>query len=265
MLENRDFYISPTGFGTGKNEQDATYWEYAYAKIAHGNKIILLAGNYTNIINQTIDKTIIVEGQGDVVIDTNFTGRVFRVNGYQTTITGIKFVNGSTYSDGGLLAGFIYWTGNYGVLSNCEFINGATYYSSTYNVAGGAVYWTGNYGLVDNCVFINNSANLTGNSKGGAILWTGSYGNITNSNFTNNTADICNDIYSTVNITLKNNKFEGSYISIDGTVLQNHENAFIKITAPNKNMTVTVTTGTYTNQYTSYWCEFGCFRIFFNS
>ena len=73
--------------GTGTNSpSDYTYWEYAYAKIAHGNTIYLTPGTYTVIINQTIAKSIVVAGQSGVVIDLNGTGRAFSVSDYQTTI-----------------------------------------------------------------------------------------------------------------------------------------------------------------------------------
>ena len=87
MLENRDFYVSPDGYGLGTSPEDATSFDYAYAKIAHSNKIIFTTGTYYNIVNQTIGKTLTLEGQNGAVIDLNGSGRAFSVSAYKTIKT----------------------------------------------------------------------------------------------------------------------------------------------------------------------------------
>jgi len=234
LLENHDFYVSPNGMGTGTSRNPSD-WYYAYTKIAHSRKIILLEGTYTNIVNQSITKSLTITGQGNVVIDANKTGRIFIVTGYKTTISRITFKNGNmTTSSGGLVR----WEGQYGTLTDCTFLNGYAYYSSS---GGGAICWTGSYGTLNHSVFINNTGNNSLGGVGGAVYWTGIGGIVEYSNFTNNVATICNDIYSTNNLTLNNNIFTGDYIKSNEKVLSGFEDVYLKITAPNENITAKIT------------------------
>ena len=106
----------------------------------------------------------------------------------------------------------VYWKGNNGNLSGCNFLNSSSSYSSdsssdsesdslshntvkaststTSSSYGGAIYWNGDDGHLFNCNFITSTAysssNSGSNSKfGGAIYWYGNNGNIFNSSFRN--------------------------------------------------------------------------------
>ena len=151
----------------------------------------------------TISNSIIMDGQGKVIIDANKQARVFNIASEATvTLKGITFINGNADGNGGSInsTGIV-------TIENCNFINntasnhgGAVYLGSgdgdkitncnfEGNVAGsngGAVDWYAgsSNGVVSGSNFTNNTAKRSG----GAIHWSGHYGTIKNSIFTDNNA-----------------------------------------------------------------------------
>ena len=172
-------YVAPTAKGNkdGSNANNAANWTYAYSHIANGGTIYFTQGTYTNIVSQTISKSLNLIGLGTVTVDLQQNGRAFTISSPYTTVDNIDFKNGKITGSGGAL----YWSGAYGVLKNSNF---------EYNYAstdGGAVEWTGIYGTITDCTFNHNQADDVG-WTGAAVMIASSYTKVLNSRFTYNTA-----------------------------------------------------------------------------
>ena len=172
-IVNCDFdllYVSNGGTGNGLTTQTATNWTYAYGKIGLGKRLVLV-GTFTNLVNITIGKSVVIEGYNNAaIIDLGKHGRAFVISGNNVVVTGITFKNGQITGNGGA----ILWEGSNGNLTNCNF---------TDNVAtgsGGAIYWS-NTAYIDGCTFEGNNAT---SSSGGAVnVNNGAYSQILNSVF----------------------------------------------------------------------------------
>ena len=68
------------------------------------------------------------------------------------------------------------WTGNNGILKNCNFINNT-------GVSGGSIFWNGFNGTLTDCTFLGNTATYAS-----TINWWGTNGRITGCTFTKNVA-----------------------------------------------------------------------------
>ena len=157
----------------------------------------------------TINKEITIDGRGHV-IDANKSNGILTIAADNVIIKNTIFKNVySTKTRGGAID----WTGRYGKLFNCTFIN-------NYAPNGGAVYWYSYRAEMANCTFINNSAinggayyqgyysvdmsnctfiNNSASNNGGAMnLYAFQNNKITNFIFINNTAYNGGAIYSTV-------------------------------------------------------------------
>ena len=127
--------------------------------------------NSTIVLNK---KDITISSGGNVVFDAKGKNLHFEVTGDNVLIEKITFRNFNFTNMGGA----IYWTGNNGALTNCNFIN-----NTANDNGGGAIRWNGNNGIVSNSAFTNNTAI---NHGGGGIYWIGVNGTLTSSTFTNN-------------------------------------------------------------------------------
>ncbi len=122
-----------------------------------------------------ISKMITIDGNNHT-IDASNSARFFTVSGSNVVLTNINFINGAYYDSYYYSESYspIYWTGSYGIISNCQFKNCD---GEIYDI----IYWDGNAAKINNCSFIENSGNnvLNLNSY---------YGTVSNSNFMNNHA-----------------------------------------------------------------------------
>lgn len=152
--------------------------------------------NSTIVLNK---KGIIISGEGEVTFDAKGGNVHFEVTEEDVLIEKITETSISP-------TGEEQWTGNNGILKNCNFINnaadrsgGAVWFdsnavngnliASTFinNTAkrgnGGAVIWSAVNGTIRGSTFIKNKA-----IHGGAIYWIVANCNLDSSNFINNTA-----------------------------------------------------------------------------
>lgn len=236
LLYNGDIYISPDGNGQGRSIDDCANWSYALENIASGNTIYLTGGRYTDIVNQTISKSLNIVGlSNDVVIDLENKGRAFLIPTGNSTVANITFINGYYFEDEG---GVIRWTGKYGRLLNSTFINNTGIV--------GAVHLGGYYAIVDNCNFTNN----TGNGYG-AIYVTSSRVYLCNSTFINNTGSDFNDMNYRGGLVLTNNTFYGSYIAVADNLVEGYNYVFLRVTPDNEDLIAQMTIdGEFKNNYT---------------
>ena len=184
--------------------------------------------NNTNIINSTI---------------VNANGAGISWSGSYGTIANSKFTANTLISnstDGFYGGAALYWSGAYGNLVNSIFSDNLIN-ASVYRAGGAAVRWTGINGTVKKSTFTNNKIiHLYDYGYGGAIYWEGVNGTVSDSQFNNNYANTVNDVYYTTNLTLKNNVFKGEYIKVNDKVSRGHEDAYVKITAPNGEIQVSI-------------------------
>lgn len=206
-------YISPTGTGNGLSRNAPTNWANAISKIAETSTIYFLPGTYTNIVNQTISKSVSLESLGNVIIDAGKKGRVFTITANDVKISGITFINGFIRNGHG---GAITWTGSNGEITQSTFRNNIINYTNSHGY-GSSLYATGTnmkitycnftdtnyyttqYGgvlstfgsstLVDHCLFKNNHNLGVGTSAdGGAVSFWSSNSVVSNCIFINNSA-----------------------------------------------------------------------------
>ncbi len=146
-----------------KYEQIHDY-DYVYIKNSEGTP------SKTIVLNK---KGVIISGQSstNVIFDAKGGNVHFEVTGEGILIEKITFRNFNFTGNGGAID----WTGNYGALKNCNFIN------NTAN-AGGGIDWRGVNGTISGSSFTNNNANYAG----GAIFWENSNGILSYSTFTGN-------------------------------------------------------------------------------
>ena len=124
-------------------------------------------------------------GASGSLTDCNFTGNKATDDGgavFWDAPSGYLAACNFTANSAGDDGGAVYWneSAHNGYLANCNFTaNNADY-------RAGAVYWNGNYGNLTNCNFIDNEA-----KNFGAVYWIGANGTLTDSNFTGNNAILC--------------------------------------------------------------------------
>ena len=139
---------------------------------------IILENDYLSDGNKiSINKTLTIDGNYHTFNGRGYVGggtysSVLNVYSDNVVIKNLKFKNCNSQN-----AGAIYWEGDYGTLSSCNF------YDNQAEFNGGAVYWAGNYGTLSDCVFTNNYAK---NRYGAAVFWQGNNGILNNSSFNNN-------------------------------------------------------------------------------
>lgn len=148
---------------------------------AEDGDTINLVGNYTCDYLITVDKSVTIEGTGDGAViryngSNNYQTPFFHVAASNVVLKNIKFVGGTF-----LWSGAIYWGGDNGTLSNCEFTDNI---ARGNNAIGGALLIAGNNCNVSDCIFNNNHADL----DGGAILCSGNGTLISNCIFSDNYA-----------------------------------------------------------------------------
>ncbi|WP_296807037.1 hypothetical protein [uncultured Methanobrevibacter sp.] len=125
---------------------------------------------------------ITINGNGHI-IDGLHESAFFKITGNNVKIFNLSFVNGkseATFVDYGefkinlrnLEKSPVYWSGDNGVMSDCQFSNNTAFH-------GGAITWTGNNGIINKCVFIDNIAR----GVGGATYINGMNITISNSMF----------------------------------------------------------------------------------
>ena len=108
-LEGRDFYISPTGTGTGKNINDCANITFAFNNIAPNHKIFFTSGTYYDV-SILITKSVEFIGlSDDVIISGDITTltskRLFYINTGNLTVSfeNLKLGNVNTTSVGTVL------------------------------------------------------------------------------------------------------------------------------------------------------------------
>ncbi|AMD17214.1 hypothetical protein TL18_03760 [Methanobrevibacter sp. YE315] len=176
-----------------------------------------------------IDKdNITINGNGHIIDAGEYFYAIFKVTGNNVKLLNLTIINSKpiginipdnspmddskyrkTYHD---VLSPISWNGDYGIISDCTFINNEA-------INGGAVSWSGNNGIINNCIFINNTAR----GIGGAIYIGGADNTISHSFFINSFSQLSHEaIYidrNKKNLNLTECVFEegGKYI-IDGSV-----------------------------------------------
>lgn len=118
---------------------------------------------------------ITINGNGHI-IDANNRSRIFNIKGNNVKIYNLTIIN-SYIPD--TLSSPITWSGNDGILSDCQFYNNAA-------LIGGAIKWTGNNGIINNTLFTENTASLIG----GGIYFAGENNTLINSIFKNTFAPL---------------------------------------------------------------------------
>ena len=188
---------------------------------AEENSTIILEGDYVCDYLINVNKTVKIVGNGNVTIKYNGSSNLrtpfFFINktAPNVVLSNIKFIGGTFH-----WAGAIYWQGDNGTISGCEFQdNIAT--SDQYGIAGavaiiadncnvtncifsanqaalygGALLCNGTGTLISNCEFRGNRA-INEKSHGGAIVAYGSNNVIQNCNFTENG---CNDYGGAISV-----------------------------------------------------------------
>lgn len=172
---------------------------------------------YVNGTNKgiLISKSIVIDGNGHT-LNGNKLSRMFNITADKVVIRNINFVNGNAFGHyfaryvGG---GAIYWSGDNGLIENCNFtdnagrgieddpfdkeeitVNEDGTVTHTIRIRpmgakineGGAIVWNGTNGVVSKCKFVNNSVGYP--NTGGAICWRGDNGKVLDSQFYENNA-----------------------------------------------------------------------------
>ena len=125
----------------------------------------------------TIDKSIKINGNGHTITAKDNAGSL-KITASNVVLNNINF-RGFEHSYPGAA---ISWSGNNGVLSNCNFMNcsiapGAGFYHG--GNKGGAVFWEGSSGTLSDCSFTDCHAD-----SGGAVYWDGDSGILSGCSFT---------------------------------------------------------------------------------
>ena len=138
--------------------------EFAYLQslidTADEGGVIDLEGTYIGAGGEMkINKRLTINGNG-AILDAKGMSRAFTITGNNVTIQNVTF-------------------------ANCK-------YNDRYNNAwGGAIIWSGAYGTLKDCTFINCTASTSGNdrdARGGAVYLSGTIPSISGCSFTNCTA-----------------------------------------------------------------------------
>ncbi|MDB5174269.1 MAG: polymorphic outer membrane protein [Phycisphaerales bacterium] len=169
------------------NDSGAGSLRNAVANAVAGDTVDLthLSGTITfaSGIEITRDVTITGPGVNVLTLDGNNAFQMFNVDGGMSlTISGLKFINGSSGNGGAIF--------NVGTLAVSNSWFSGNHVTSGGGGFGGAISsWSGSSFSISGCTFDNNSVVSTGgNGLGGAVSGVGSGGSITNSTFTQNFA-----------------------------------------------------------------------------
>ncbi|MBQ2613357.1 MAG: hypothetical protein IJG19_05765 [Methanobrevibacter sp.] len=147
-------YVSPSGSASslGMTSDSPTTFDHALEIIEEGGKIVLLNGEYSNIVEKTISQSIAIVGSGSTVL-LGGNKKFFTITANGVIIENITFKNGKVTGNGGAIT----WSGANGQVIGSTFTN---------NVAtgnGGALYWTGTGGKIDSSTFESNTASSGNN------------------------------------------------------------------------------------------------------
>ena len=194
----KDKQIMDTAKLTINTPSDNSYYSLKYEiSNAIAGSTIYLDKDYLfkdKVSGISVSKKLTIDGQGHSIDGSNLA-RIFDINAKNVTLKNIVFKN-SYFNDGYTSnGGAIYWSGSYGTLENCKFVNCiafSEYSSDSSHSYGGAVYWDGVNGKIDNCSFTDCSAKSSGGfsyARGGAVYWNAKNGVMTNCNFINCLSD----------------------------------------------------------------------------
>ena len=173
--------------GNDDNQGDALHPVSSIKKAINiskdSSKIIVHEGVYKES-NLNINKSLQIQGQGNVVIDAENKDRIITINSNTTehvVLSGITFLNGNSNQ----MAGAIYVLKAVTTIDNCKFIN------NTAATEGGAIFWNSEHGKLTNSLFENNyardgSAIKWGESDTSISIGDANYGDIINCTFKNN-------------------------------------------------------------------------------
>jgi len=142
-------YVSPSGSASslGMTSDSPTTFDHALEIIEEGGKIVLLNGEYSDIVEKTISQSIAIVGSGNTVL-LGGNKKFFTITANGVKIQDITFKNGKVTGNGGAIT----WDGANGQIIGSTFTN---------NVAtgnGGVLYWTGTGGKIDSTTFESNTA-----------------------------------------------------------------------------------------------------------
>lgn len=140
-------------------------------------------GHFVDIpINIDIDH-ITINGNYHT-LDARNLSSFFYITAHHVTIINLNFINGYYKSDRYKYEfSPIWWAGDYGALSNCQFLGNRGY-------KGGAITWSGDYGIINNTTFNKNVACYVG----GAIYLLGHDNTISNCEFKNSYSYVTHDV-----------------------------------------------------------------------
>ena len=175
IAEPNVIYVSNNGHGSGSKD-DPTNMNNALNIVKSGDTIILVDGVFNTFNGISVNVAdISIKGSGNTVIDLENNKVGFNILAANVNLSNIIFKNG--YGRNGAA---VSWSGSYGLVDHCTFIN---------NIGpwGGAIIAGGSHVKIYNSIFINNSAN---SREGGAIRCNSYRGVIYNCTFINNTATI---------------------------------------------------------------------------
>ena len=132
-----------------------------------------------------IDHDIVIDGQGNVIIDANHQSRIFNIaEGATVTLKGITFINANANGHGGSI-----WAKGVVHIDNCKFIN-----NTADSANGGAVCIAGAGSTITNSYFEGNRAiknpNNINTGAAGAVFINANNTSITNSEFVRNWAGL---------------------------------------------------------------------------
>ena len=138
--------------------------EFAYLQslivTADEGGVIDLEGTYIGAGGEmNINKRLTINGNG-AILDAKGMSRAFTITGNNVTIQNVTFAN-CKYNDryNNAWGGAIIWSGAYGTLKDCTFINcTASTSGSDRDARGGAVYLSGTIPSISGCSFTNCTA-----------------------------------------------------------------------------------------------------------
>ena len=142
-------YVSPSGSASslGMTSDSPTTFDHALEIIEEGGKIVLLNGEYSDIVEKTISQSIAIVGSENTVL-LGGNKKFFTITANGVIIENIAFKNGKVTGDGGAIT----WNGDNGQ------IIGSTFTNNVATANGGALYWTGTGGKIDSTTFESNTA-----------------------------------------------------------------------------------------------------------
>lgn len=128
------------------------------------------SGDSAYIDGITINKKIVINGNGHT-IDGSKAAKIFNIKKSNVALSNLNIINGNSYDSQSV----VYWSGDYGILSNCTFTNCGSQ-------GPGAVCWCSDHGVLSNCTFMNCHSNNWG---GGALTFDAFYSVLSDCDFIN--------------------------------------------------------------------------------